>query len=92
MRDLLAMFVAIFLAEFGDKTQLATLLFASERKLPPLAVFAASGGALLLSTAIATFLGTVAARYLTGVPVRLIAGLGFILIGAWTVAQYYRGA
>lgn len=92
MHDLIAMFVTVFLAEFGDKTQLATLLFASERKLPPLLVFAASGGALLLSAAIATFLGTVASKYLAGVPFKLIAGLGFILIGCWTVLQYYRGA
>ena len=92
MRDLMAMFIAIFLAEFGDKTQLATLLFASERKMPPWGVFAASGGALLLSAAIATFLGTVAGRYMTMVPMKLIAGIGFILIGAWTVLQYYRGA
>jgi hypothetical protein len=47
---------------------------------------------LLLSAAIATFFGTVASRYLTGIPFKLIAGLGFILIGAWTVVQYYRGA
>lgn len=92
MRDLLAMFVTVFLAEFGDKTQLATMLFASERKLSPLAVFAACGGALLLSAAIATFFGTMASRYLTGIPLKLIAGLGFILIGAWTVMQHYRGA
>ena len=92
MRDLLAMFVTVFLAEFGDKTQLATVLFASERKLSPLAVFAACGGALLLSAAIATLFGTVASRYLTGIPFKLIAGLCFILIGAWTVVQYYRGA
>ena len=92
MNDLIAMFAAVFLAEFGDKTQLATLLFASERKLPPLLVFLASGGALLLSTAIATFLGTVASRYLAAVPFKLIAGIGFILIGAWTVIQYYKGA
>ena len=91
MRDLLAMFITIFLAEFGDKTQLATMLFASERKMSPLAVFAASGGALLLSAAIATFLGVVASRYLTGIPVRLIAGIGFILIGALTVADHFRG-
>jgi len=91
MRDLLAMFVTVFLAEFGDKTQLATLLFASERKMSPWAVFAACGGALLLSAAIATFLGTVASRHLSGVPFKLIAGICFILIGCWTVAQYYRG-
>jgi putative Ca2+/H+ antiporter (TMEM165/GDT1 family) len=92
MRDLLAMFVTVFLAEFGDKTQLATVLFASERKMSAWAVFAACGGALLLSAAIATFFGTVASRYLTGVPFKLIAGIGFIVIGAWTVVQYYKGA
>jgi putative Ca2+/H+ antiporter (TMEM165/GDT1 family) len=92
MSDLLAMFAAVFLAEFGDKTQLATLLFASERKVSPLLVFAACGGALLLSAAIATFLGTVASRYLSGVPFKLIAGIGFIVIGVVSVVQYYRGA
>lgn len=92
MRDLAAMFLTVFLAEFGDKTQLATVLFASERKMSAWAVFAACGGALLFSAAIATFFGTVASRYLSGVPFKLIAGIGFILIGAWTVMQYYRGA
>jgi len=92
MNDLLAMFVSVFLAEFGDKTQLATVLFASERKVSPLMVFVASGGALLLSTAIATFFGTVASRYLAGVPFKLIAGIGFIVIGSWTLFQYYKGA
>jgi putative Ca2+/H+ antiporter (TMEM165/GDT1 family) len=92
MSDLLAMFVAVFLAEFGDKTQLATLLFASERKVAPLLVFTASTGALMLSSAIATFLGSVAGRYLAGVPFKLIAGIGFIVIGVMSVAQYYREA
>jgi putative Ca2+/H+ antiporter (TMEM165/GDT1 family) len=92
MREVLVMFATVFLAEFGDKTQLATMLFASENKMSPWAVFAASGGALLLSAAIATFFGTFAGRYLSAVPFKLIAGLGFIAIGAWTVAQYYRSA
>ena len=92
MYAFLAMFSAVFLAELGDKTQLATMLFASERKASPLMVFAASGGALLLSAAIATFLGTVASRYLEGVPLKLIAGIGFIVIGTMTVVQHYRGA
>ena len=36
--------------------------------------------------------GTVASRYLAGVPFKLIAGIGFMLIGAWTLFQYYKGA
>jgi putative Ca2+/H+ antiporter (TMEM165/GDT1 family) len=92
MRELLVMFATIFFAEFGDKTQLATVLFASEKKVPPLMVFAASGGALLLSAAIATFFGTVASRYLAGVPFKLIAGVGFMVMGALTLMQYFRGA
>ena len=91
MKDLLAMFVTVFLAEFGDKTQLATVLFAAEGKTSPLKVFLACGGALLLGAAFATFFGAVASRYLANVPLKLIAGLGFILIGIWTVYQYYRG-
>jgi putative Ca2+/H+ antiporter (TMEM165/GDT1 family) len=91
MRELLAMFFTIFIAEFGDKTQFATMLFASERKASPLIVFAASGGALLLSAAVATFLGTVASRYLAAVPLKLIAGIGFIIIGTISVVQYFRG-
>lgn len=92
MRDLLIMFATVFFAEFGDKTQLATVLFASEGKMHPLAVFAASGGALLLSAAIATFFGAMASRYLQGVPFKLIAGIGFIIIGGLTVMQHFRGA
>ena len=92
MYAFLAMFAAVFLAELGDKTQLATLLFASERKVSPLTVFLASGGALLLSAAIATFLGTLASKYLTGVPLKLIAGIGFMVIGAISIAQHFRAA
>ncbi len=91
MREFLTMFAVVFAAEFGDKTQLATVLFATEKKMPPLMVFAASGGALLVSAAIATFLGTVASQYLSGVPFRLIAGVGFIVIGVMTVVQHFSG-
>jgi hypothetical protein len=33
-----------------------------------------------------------AGRYLNGVPLKLIAGIGFVVIGIWTIAQQYRGA
>jgi putative Ca2+/H+ antiporter (TMEM165/GDT1 family) len=92
MRELLVMFVTVFVAELGDKTQIATLLFASERRFPPFVIFLTSAGALVLGTAIAVLLGTAASRYMTAVPLKLIAGVGFIVIGAWTITQYYRGA
>ena len=89
MRELFPIFLTIFLAELGDKTQLATLLFASEGR--PMMVFAASAGALVLSSAIAVAVGAAASQYLSALPLKPIAGAGFILIGAWTLLQYYRG-
>ena len=90
MRELITMFVAIFVAELGDKTQLATMLFASEKKMAPLAVFAASASALVLSSAIAVLLGAVASKYLAALPLKLIAGVGFIAIGFLTVIEHFR--
>ena len=92
MRELFVIFSTVFLAELGDKTQLATLLFASDAKTSPWPVFFAAAAALVLSTAIAVALGTMAERYLTMIPLKLIAGIGFIAVGVWTVAAHFRGA
>ena len=85
------MFAAIFIAELGDKTQMATLLFASERKDAPLIVFAASAGALVLGAAISVAVGAYGGRWLQHLPLKLIAGIGFVVIGVWSLFQYYRG-
>lgn len=92
MLKLVTIFVAVFLAELGDKTQLATLLFASDRDLSPLLVFVAAASALVLSTGLAVLVGSQGARYLEMIPVRMIAGLGFIAIGAWTLFEHFRAA
>lgn len=84
----ITIFVAVFIAELGDKTQLATLLFASDSERHAGWVFFASALALVTSTAIAVLAGTYAGKYLTVVPLKLIAGLGFIAIGSWTVYDY----
>lgn len=89
MRELIVMFVTIFLAELGDKTQLATLLFASERKVPAVLVFASSAGALVVGAALAVLVGTLGGRYLQAVSLKPIAGAGFIVIGIWTLVQYF---
>ena len=90
MAEFIKIFLVVFLAEIGDKTQIATLLFASEQKVPPLLVFAAAGGALIATTAIAVLLGSQVARWVDMVPLKLIAGTGFIVIGTWTVLQHYE--
>src|SRR3546814_11034393 len=88
MTQLLAIFATVFLAELGDKTQLATLLFAAGRETPPVMVFLAVAAALVLSTAVAVVLGVTAERYLAMVPLKLIAGIGFVALGLWTIRDH----
>lgn len=92
MSQFFAIFVTVFLAELGDKTQLATLLFATERATPPMVVFLAAAGALIATSAIAVLLGTAAEAHLSRLPLKLIAGIGFIVIGMWTVYGYFTAA
>lgn len=92
MQPLLVVFITVFLAELGDKTQLATLLFATDRNHSPLMIFCAAALALLLSTALAVALGTMAERMLTGLPLKLIAGVGFVMVGAWTLWEHFNAA
>ena len=89
--QLAAIFVTVFLAELGDKTQLATLLYASERQTHPLLVFLAAAGALIASTALAVLAGTFFARYAEALPLKLIAGIGFLAIGLWTIYGHFSG-
>lgn len=91
MGQIIAIFVTIFVAELGDKTQIATLLFASERQNSPWSVFAASAGALVLGAAVSVVVGFYGGRWLQTVPLKLIAGIGFIAIGAWSIVQHFRG-
>jgi putative Ca2+/H+ antiporter (TMEM165/GDT1 family) len=91
MSDLLAVFAIVFLAELGDKTQLATLMFAARGDHSPWLVFAAAASALILTSALAVGIGTMGARYLEFVPLKLIAGLVFIGLGVWTMVEHFRG-
>ena len=91
MLKLGSIFLAVFLAELGDKTQLATLLFASDRSLNPFSVFLASASALIVATGLAVLVGNQGARYLEMVPLKAIAGIGFIVIGVWVLVEHLRG-
>ena len=87
---LVVVFITVFLAELGDKTQLATMLFASDGQRSPWLVFVAASLALVASTGIAVLLGSYAGKYIDMIPLKLIAGIGFLLIGGWTILEHYK--
>ncbi len=88
MKYFAVIFATVFLAELGDKTQLATLLFATQRQLSPWLVFLAAAGALVATSAIGVLAGTMAERYITAIPLKLIAGIAFLIMGAWGIWDY----
>jgi putative Ca2+/H+ antiporter (TMEM165/GDT1 family) len=73
-------FALIFLAELGDKTQLAALTLAASGK-SRLMVFLGSALALTLTSAIAVLVGEGLARVVPEVWIRRVAGLGFVVLG-----------
>ncbi len=79
-RTLGATFGTIFLAELGDKTQVASMMMAAQSK-SPWTVFLGAALALIL----VTLIGILVAQALTQVlPLELIkkgAGLGFMILG-----------
>ena len=58
-------FSTIFVAELGDKTQLATLFYAADAENPKLTVFAASAAALVLTSALGVLAGAYVSQQLS---------------------------
>jgi putative Ca2+/H+ antiporter (TMEM165/GDT1 family) len=82
-----SVFGIVFLAELGDKTQLATLLFAARSPDSLLAVFAGAALALVVATAIGVLAGGLVAQYVSPKFLSYLAGAGFVVIGFWTIWQ-----
>lgn len=80
-------FGTVFLAELGDKTQLATVVFAARSSVSLWTIFAAAAGALVLTSAIGVAVGGLVAQYINPRYLSYAAGVGFIAIGAWTIYQ-----
>jgi putative Ca2+/H+ antiporter (TMEM165/GDT1 family) len=78
-------FALIFLAELGDKTQLAALAISSRSEAPhaPWVIFAAASLALVCASAIAVAAGSFLGRALPPSLLRWIAGSLFLAAGAW---------
>jgi putative Ca2+/H+ antiporter (TMEM165/GDT1 family) len=81
---LLSVFGTVFLVELGDKTQLATMLFAS-RFESLLTVFVAASLALVATSAIGVLAGAAISTLIDPKHLSYAAGVGFIVIGAWTI-------
>ncbi len=91
LKTFFLVFGTVFLAELGDKTQLATLLFASGKQVDKWTVFFASSSALVLTSAIGVIVGAVLSQYLNEKYLHLIAGVGFVVIGALTLYSAIKG-
>ena len=86
-KTLSTVFVSVFIAELGDKTQLATLLFASEKQISKLTVFAGAASALIVTSALGVLAGGVLSNYVSEKYLHYLAGTGFIAIGLWTILK-----
>lgn len=80
-------FAAVFIAELGDKTQLATMLFASDKDVSKWTIFLGASAALIVASGIGVLAGSLLSEYINEKYLHYAAGAGFILIGAVTLAR-----
>jgi len=77
-------FGMLFLAEMGDKTQLAVFTLVTQHK-QPLPIFLGASAALVAVTLIGTLFGDVVAKYVPQSLLQLIAGGLFVGIGVFVL-------
>lgn len=80
LRIIATVFAALFLAELGDKTQLAVISFVASGQ-PALAVFTGASLALVASTAMAVLGGQGLLRIVPAEVLQLIAAAIFVIVG-----------
>ncbi|MEJ8568110.1 TMEM165/GDT1 family protein [Elongatibacter sediminis] len=83
-------FASVFIAELADKTQVVTLLFAADRAAGKWVVFLGAASALVLTSAIGVMAGAALSNVVNARAMSIIAGAGFIVIGAWTLYHGIR--
>jgi putative Ca2+/H+ antiporter (TMEM165/GDT1 family) len=87
VKTLAVIFGSVFLAELGDKTQMATMLYATEKSVRPIHVFIAASAALVFSTLLAVVFGETVTRVVPPRTLKTVAGLVFVAVGIWTIVK-----
>lgn len=87
LKLLLTVFSTVFIAELGDKTQFATLLYAASPTKSKLTVFLGAALALIVASGIGVLAGSLLANYINIRYLHWIAGLGFIGVGIWVITS-----
>lgn len=91
LKLMLTTFGMVFLAELGDKTQLATFCLSADCGTSKWTVFFGSAGALVLSSFLAVLLGDAVARFVPPHFIKIGAGSFFIVVGLYTLYTAYKG-
>ncbi|MCD6531583.1 TMEM165/GDT1 family protein [bacterium] len=86
--ELIKIFITVFLAELGDKTQLAVLGFASTTK--PWVVFVGASAALVAITALGSVAGAVVGKVVSPKVINISAGVLFIILGVMYILKGIR--
>lgn len=81
----LTLFGVVFIAELGDKSQFATVLFSADKNVSKYTVFLAASTALVASSALGIFAGSMLSEYLNEKYLHYVAGVGFIVIGVYSL-------
>ena len=87
LKLLATVFATVFAAELADKTQLATLLYASNAQHSKLTVFIGSALALVVASGLAVFAGALISEWIDEKLMMRMAGIAFILVGIWTFVR-----
>ena len=75
-----SVFITVFLAELGDKTQIATIALSGTTNRP-LAVFIGSSAALIAASLLGALAGGSLATFVPDKTIKLLAAFGFCIIG-----------
>ncbi|WP_075188211.1 TMEM165/GDT1 family protein [Teredinibacter haidensis] len=87
VKVLALVFFTAFVAELGDKSQVLTLLFVSNKSASPLVVFVGVSMALVVATGIGVLAGNMFSHWVDERLLAWVAGIGFLVLGVLTIAK-----